>query len=421
MIKKVIIDTFTFVKSHKRFTLFITAAFLLNLFLLLHKKDEKTEFISCSTYDKGVLGTYGLYKDLEDRGVPVKRIKLPIFKEINAESDIGKTLVIISPLFKPNIWEWDMIMDWVAEGNRLITTGFFGPKKARWLPQFDYTLGTSQVPVAESKVLLPVDTVFPYNEPLSKLTLIQKVPIFGQYYRSGDSVRIRHFKKFSPDALPFLSHDNKPTAIKKVIGKGEWIVFTETNPFSNSVLREPSWYRFATRLFTGDAEYENRTIMFDELHNGYKATKSLWQLLMYYKFDNGIIYLCALILFYLFLTGIRIIPPLPERSRLHRDAIPGMRALSALLLKYGAWTGLLKREADYIRFEVLGTRKHAEGDQEQIAQRYLSKKALPAGIASKDELVTLFQKVENSDKKPDKKESVKIFNTFMHMRKEVRS
>lgn len=421
MIKKYLERIITFVKSHKRFTLFITVSFLLNLFLLLQRKNEKTEFITCSTYDKGMLGTYGLYRDLEDRGVPVKRIKLPIFKEIDPENDRRKTLVILSPRFRPHIWEWSIIMDWVANGNRLITSGMLGPKKRGWIPEYNFYTATSNVPAAESYVILPVDTVFPYDDTLAKLSQIQLSPIFGQIYKAVDSVQIKHFKHFSPDVLPFITHYNKPTAVKKAVGHGEWIAFTEINPFSNSVLREPSWYRFATRLFTGDDWFGGKSILFDEFHNGYRATKSFWQLLTYYQFNTGIIYLCILVLLYLFLTGIRIIPPVPERIHVHRDAIPGMRALAGLLITFGAWKGLLRREAAIIRSDLLKRDTKEPVEMEELLDRYLSRRKMPREVKSKEELAAIFKKVESGISFKDKNETLKIFNIFMFMRKEMRA
>ncbi len=421
MVREYVKRSLLFVKNHKRFTLFITVSFLLNLFLLLHRKNEKTEFITCSTYDKGMLGTYGLYKDLEDRGVPVKRIKLPVFKEIDPDKDKNKTLVIISPRFNPHIWEWQIIMDWVANGNRLITAGIMGPNKNRWIPEYNFSTRVLNVSAAESFVILPIDTVFPYDDTLAQLNQIQRFPLFGQLYKAVDSVRIKYFTKFGPDVLPLITHYNKPTAIKKVVGEGEWILFTEMNPFSNSVLRVPSWYRFATRFFTGDKSYEGRHILFDEFHNGYKATKSLWQLLTYYQFNTGIIYLCILVLLYLFLTGVRIIPPMNERIHFHRDAIPGMRALAGLLYKFGAWNGLLKREAAIIYSDLCGKSSKEIIEPEQVVVRYLTRRKLPPGIKTREELTALFKKVKSSNEKIDKNELIKIFNIFMFMRKETRS
>lgn len=419
MIRNYLRRIFTFVKDHKNFTLFIVFSLLLNMFLLLHRKNEKTEYITCSTFDKGVLGTYGLYRDLEERSVPVRRIKLPVFKEINREHDRGKTLVIISPLFTPQQWEWNNILDWVADGNRLITTGVLGPKTNGWLPNFTASVSTSNVAEAETSVLLPVDTAFPYSEPLPKLSPIQRMAVFGKLYKDRDSVRIKHFLRFSPDEVPFLAHANKPTAVKKVVGNGEWIAFTDINPFSNSVLRDPAWYRFATRFFTGDDAFEGKPIMFDEFHNGYRATKDLWQLLTYYRFDSGIVYLSVLVLLYLFLTGIRIIPPVGEREHLHRDAIPGIQALANLLLRYGAWKGLLKREAAAIYAAIAGREVRDRPDYGYMVERYSAKRPLPPGVDSKERLSDIFATVENRADDLDKTAAIKIFNLFMFMRKEL--
>ena len=409
----------TFINEHRWFMLFIVAGFLLNLFLLLHHKNERTDFITCSSYDKGPLGTYGLYRDLEDRGVPVQRIKLPVFREIDSTSDRRKTLVILSPLFSPKVWEWKVILDWVAKGNRLITSGILGPKRSGWIRTFNKMTHMSRVPSAPSYVLLPIDTVFPYDDTLGTLSPGSFIKFFGKAYTSKDTMPLTYFTSFGPDVLPFITHANKPTAVKKAVGLGEWIAFTSLNPFNNNLLmNDTSWYRFATRLFTGDNIYSGRAILFDEFHNGYKATKSLWQLLTYYEFNSGIIYLSAIILLYLFVTGIRIVPPVSARGFLHMDALPGMLALTGLLIKFGAWTNLLKREATKIRSELS---QKSLRPSDSFIEHYLHKHSLPQGISSPEELRKVFTKIDTSTTITDKTEAIRLFNIFMFMRKELRS
>jgi hypothetical protein len=408
----------SFINEHRWFMLFVTSGFLLNLFLLLQNKNERTEFLTCSTYDKGPLGTYGLFRDLEDRGVPVRRTRLPLFREIDSTGDRRKTLLILSPQFTPRIWEWKLVFDWVAKGNRLITSGVFGPKRSGWVPNLDTVLKVSRVPSAPSYVLLPIDTVFPYDDTLDPLSPERLMSFLGKVYKYEDTVSVRHFTSFGPDVLPFLSHAGKPTAVKKAVGRGEWIAFTSTNPFGNSVLRDSSWYRFAVRLFTGDGRYSGKALLFDEFHNGYKATRSLWQLLGYYEFNSGIIYLSAIILLYLFLTGIRIVSPAPGRGFMHMDALPGMMALAGLLIKFGAWTSLLKREAAKIGSEPA---LKSTGPAVSFLQSYLNKKGLPPGVKTPEELSDVFSKIETSAAISDRMEAVRIFNILMFMRKELRS
>jgi len=397
--------------------LFVIAGLLMNLYLLLQHNNEKTDFITCSSYDKGPLGTYGLFRDLEDRGVPVRRIKLPLYREIDSAGDHRKTLVILSPLFNPNPWEWDMILKWVAQGNRLITAGVLGPKRSGWIPDFTTSLKTSLEHSAPSYLLLPIDTVFPYDDTLPPRSPVHLAQLFGKTYTTGDTLTLRHFTTFGPDVLPFMTHGNKPVAIKKAVGRGEWLAFTPTNPFSNSALRDTIWYRFATRLFTGDGIYSVQPILFDEFHNGYKATRSFWQLLTYYEFNFGIIYLSAFILLYLFLTGIRIIPPVPERRFLHMNALPGLIAMTGLLIRFGAWTKLLKRECAIVHSEL--TRKSTH-PSEHFTLHYVNKHRLPPSVHSPEELAKVFSTIETTAAVTDKSETVRLFNILMFMRKEMR-
>lgn len=408
-----------FTKAHKWFTLFIIASFLLNLYLVLHKSTKTQTMISCSTYDRSPLGSYGLYKTLEEQGVPVKRAELPVFKVLNRNIDSCKTLIILSPVFKPQPWEWDQMVEWVSRGNRLITSGIFETGNIRWLSYSSSSLAISSIPVSPTFVTLPVDSVFPYNDTLAVRSELDRFLFSNKLFKCSDTVFIRHFTRFGPDALPLLVYNNKVTAQKKNIGKGEWIAFTDINPFSNSALREATWFTFAIRLLTGDGRYDGKPLIFDEFHNGYRASKGLWQLLIYYKMDQGIIYLSILLLLYLLITGIRIIPPVSIRHHIHRDPIPGLRALSGLLMKFGAWKGLLKKEAALIRFDLI--RKNSGNDDiDQFIDYYCTRQKLPQGISCKEDLARLFTRVENEADDIGKNEAIRIFNTFLFMRKEMR-
>lgn len=411
---------FTFVKEHKLFTLFVVSAFLLNLFLLIYRKNDKTEYITCSTYDKGIAGTYGLFRDLEDRGVPVKRLKLPIFKEFGNKEESNRTLVILSPTFVPGQWEWEMIMEWVAEGNRLITSGFIGPKKMGFLSSINMESQNSRMSISQSNVLLPVDSIFPYDESLAALSSIEKAPITGMYYRDSDSALIQHFTNLGSNVLPFITYGNKVTALKKAVGKGEWVIFAERNPFSNSILRHPSWYRFTTRLFTGDPKYEGKMIFFDEFHNGHRATKSLWQIVTYYKFDSGFIYISILILLYLFLTGIRIATPATILNPIRRDSIHGIKTFAQLLFKYRSFKSIANREINIIK-ETLFQSTHIENrSTEEAVDLYLTQRVMPSTVKDKEELVALLKSVELEFEKLTDEDITKAFNTLMLMRKELK-
>lgn len=419
MIKQMFLRMITFTKTHRWFTLFIIVAFLLNLYLILHKDLKTQNLITCSTYDRGPLGTYGLYKTLEEQGVSVKRAELPVFKVLDRKSDSCKTLVILSPLFKPQPWEWDLMIEWVSRGNRLITSGLYGIDNANLFSYTKSPFATSSIPVSPTFVTLPVDSVFPYNDTLAIRSELDKFLFPNKLFKSTDTISIRHFTNFGPDALPLLVYNNKVTAQKKNIGHGEWIVFTDINPFSNSALREASWFTFAIRLLTGDGRFDGKPLIFDEFHNGYRASKGLWQLLTYYKMDEGIIYLSILLLLYLFITGIRIISPASIRLHVHRDPIPGLRALSGLLMKFGAWKGLLKKEAALIRLDF--SRKNSgNNDIDQFTDYYCARKKLPQGISCKEDLARLFTRVENGTGDISKDESIRIFNTYIFMRKEMR-
>jgi len=413
-------NLFTFVTTHRWFTLFLIASFALNLYLTLHRDNTSEEFITCSSFDRGPLGTFGLFKSLEDAGVSVRRIELPVFRVLDNKTEKRKTLVILSPLYKPQPWEWTILMDWVAQGNRLVTAGLYGISQNGWFATAGSGITSSYVNGGPTTVLLPVDSLAGFPDTLPAVPQLNKFISGGTVYRTEGRMPIMHFTRFSPDALPFLAQGNKVTAIKKLIGRGEWVLFTDVNPFSNFTLRDSTWFTFATRFFCGDGRYSGNPILFDEFHNGYKATKSLWQLLTYFQFDTGLIYLGILVLLYLFITGIRITSPGEPRTELHRDPIPGLRALSGLFMRYGAWRGMLQKEAAHIRSEL--SRHHRrDADIDWLVDRYASRRKLPPGIDTKENLVRLFERIEQRADTLHKDESIALFNIFMFMRKEMKS
>jgi len=311
-------------------------------------------------------------------------------------------------------------MDWVAQGNRLVTAGLFGTSRNGWLSAGGSAVTSSYINSGPTSVLLPVDSRVPYPDTLPAVPTLDKFRIGGMLYRTDGRLQLRHFTRFSPDALPFLAQGGKVTAVKKLVGRGEWILFTDVNPFSNYTLRDSTWFTFATRLFSGDGQYSGRAVLFDEFHNGYKATKSLWQLLSYFQFDTGLIYICILVLLYLFITGIRITAPGEPRTEFHRDPIPGLQALSGLFIRYGAWKEILQKEAAHILGEL--ARHHHQGTgTAYLVERYASRRKLPPGIATTEELAGIFDRIAHHADTIRKNESIALFNLFMFMRKEMKS
>ena len=412
-IKKLVL----FVNNHRLFTLFFCGCIVLNVWLLLNQKYEKTEFISCSSYDKGPLGTFAFFEDLKEGGASVRRLKLSPFRELSEKTDRGKTLIMLSPLIHPSAWEWDMITSWVAKGNRLITSGFFGPRLA-WFHKERIAVTYAREKIHPVEVLLPVDSVFPYPRKLSPHSLIGASFFQLRKYTSSDSMLIRYFHFFTPDMLPLLSAGNRPVAVKKAVGRGEWTIFAWQNPFGNTLLRDSTWYEFAVRLLFGNKEYKGE-LFFDEYHNGYRATKSLWELLGYYRFTEGIIFLSGLILLYLFFTGIRILPPLPLYKRPEKNVIPGLRAMSMLLYRHKAWDSLLKRELRLIERELVGRGKAGTGKYDLLVTRYLQKGRMPKYVKSKDELISRFRAIDGDVSHLERKDILLLFNLLVFIRKEL--
>lgn len=408
----------SFTLQHKIFTLFSLVCLVLNILFLLNLTPQSTTFITCSSYDNGPLGTYAFFEDLKQSGVCAQRLQLSPYQELHAQKNTGKTLIILSPVIIPGDWEWKIIMEWVAKGNRLITAGFYGPRSF-W--KFNRTVDLAETKIHQGpvRVILPVDSVFPYPEVLSTPLFNINPLLSAQENRDQDSSLIRYFSELPANTMPFMVCQNKPISVKKAIGKGEWILFTQCNPFGNTLLKDSAWYRFATRLVGGNPVYADNEIYFDEYHNGYRATKSFWQLLCYYQFNDGIVYLSVLVLLFLFFTGIRMLTPVASFVQPEKDVIPGLRAVSMLFLKYKAWNGLLCREMVLIRKELTGSRRSQPLSADALAGEYCKKAQLPDSLRNKEALAHFIQTIEEASDSLDKKEIIKTCNTIIFMRKEL--
>jgi hypothetical protein len=207
-------------------------------------------------------------------------------------------------------------------------------------------------------------------------------------------------------------------AAKRLVGKGEWVMFAHFNPFANQILTNKSWFVFACRLLTGDVSYGGG-VLFDEYHNGYRATENLWAMLKYYKFDKAIIFGSMLILLFLFFTGIRVLPPHDRDPAPSRDIVPGLKSMARLFVRYDSLRGLLRRELRLISKFLLGSAFETDGDLERLADCYCSRKGLPGGIAAAGELTRILRSAAHYDARVSNKELVLIFNTLVFMRKEL--
>jgi hypothetical protein len=406
-------------KRHRTFALFMLACLILNIMLLLRQHRARDNFITCSAFDRGPLGTYGLFEDLKASGAPVYRMRLPPYRELNPKTDSGGTLVIISPIVKPSAWEWDWIMRWTAAGNRLITAGVYGPRSL--LPQLSRTvrLQTSWEKPAPVRLSLPVDSVLRTGAMLPRQLPVEHLIFTSDPVTFPDSFALTSIKSFSPDMLPLLTWGKRTIAAKKAVGKGEWVIFTVANPFSNTWCADSAWYEFGARLLSTPAT-SGHPVYFDEYHNGYRATQSLWQLLSYYEFDGGIIYLSIAALLYLFFSGVRAATPLPRESVPEIDIIPGIRALSGLLFRRRAWSGLIRNECALVKKEL--ARYHdAPGSpsSESLAAAYCRRFALPPPVPDQAALMRFFESADSRETVFDATEALDALNILTFIRKEM--
>jgi hypothetical protein len=266
-------------------------------------------------------------------------------------------------------------------------------------------------------VALPVDAVFPYENELPLLPALPEL-LFG-YARSADSSvsQVQALSHLQPGMLPLLTCDTSVLAAKQIVGKGEWILFAHFNPFANGVLKKKEWFEFSCRLVTGDGRYSSGKILFDEYHNGYRATKSFWQMLKYYEFDSAILLGSVLILLYLFFTGIRVLPPLDRTEPPSRDVLPGLRSMANLFFRYRAFEGLVRRELVLIKRHLFAGNENA--DARALAQAYLGRGRLPDGFSGADRLEQLLDRAEKRFSSLSRAEIITVFNTITFMRKEL--
>ncbi len=404
-----------FVKDHKLFTLFFLCLTALNIFLILREK-PKVNSMSCSTYDKGPYGTYAFFQHLASNHVRADRMGNPSFVTLKSIDTPGKTLVILSPQFNLPVWEWEYIAKWVAQGNRLITSGVIGPKSSFFSDNQDLNLSLARERLGMVNVVLPVHPSCPQMlEPDYQLGL----HFFGIDKREpGDTILLQYIRSssFTSDMVPFLTVNGKVIAAKRAVGKGEWIMFTQRNPFSNSLLKKRDWHRFAVNVIAGDVRFGNGEILFDEYHNGFKATESLWGLLKFYQLDKGLLFLGCIGLLYLFSCGIRVAPPRSSGYRYVKDVLPGLRAMGNLICRHKAFYGLLQREYEYMKSHFPA--KNIKMDVNGFSQAYLRKGRLPEDM-QQGEFEQLIGLIE-SGSQISPQNTIRILNLFIHMRKELK-
>jgi hypothetical protein len=416
-VKKALKALVTAVRRHRLFALFFIATLSLNIILVGRMTREATDFFSCSSYDRGPLGSYGIFTYLEEKKAPISRIKLPPFRVLDKAADTGKTLMIISPQYAPGPWEWSQIMEWVKSGNRLITAGVFIP--SRFMEYSGYTRPESHdMPRSPVKVALPVDSVFPYGTELPLPPSLPELLVnYSKKKTDSSRVLVQTLSHLQPGMLPLLTCESEVLAAKLIVGRGEWVMFAYYNPFANVVLKKKQWFEFACRLINGDGRYAFGKIMFDEYHNGYRATKSFWQMLKYYEFDSAILLGSALILLYLFFTGIRVLPPLDRLPPPSRDVVPGLRSMANLFFRYRAFEGLVKRELTLLRRHLLGAEESP--DARFLVQAYLGRAPLPKGFAGAEQLENLLRRADKEFPSLTRTEIITLFNTITTMRKEL--
>lgn len=406
-----------FVSRHKWFTLFFGVTLTANTLLLVNSAGKSTRYISCSTFDRGPLGTFGLYTYLAEQGIGLSRMKMSPLKELDPERDQGKTLVILSPRFSVHAWEWQRIVRWVAAGNRLITAGFRLPINI-WESGYILVQSTKLVPDSLA-VALPVDTVFPYPERLPPLPTVDELLQDTWVKDSAKARRTPTVVLNHAGMLPLLTADTSVVAAKRLVGEGEWVIFPYTNPFSNALLTNGKWFRFACKLLTADGRYARGKLLFDEYHNGYRATKSFWELLSYYEFTTGIVFVSSLLLLYLFFTGLRILPPHPRTTPPSRDIVPGLRSVASLFDRFGAHPLLLQREMRLIETSLVGSAAAGSADPADVARAYLEYGTLPPMAGSAEELAERIGTIRQLDKNYPRNRYRELFNLLAYMRKEL--
>jgi hypothetical protein len=406
-----------FLSEHRLFSMFFIIALIINGFLAGLSVTEKKTFISCSTFDAGPMGTYGFYHYIKNRNTNTNQVRLSYFRTLDPVKDRGKTLFVLSPLFQVGAWEWQRLLDWVAAGNRLITSGKFTVNRPMDMLISKYSLRKTRG--RRIWVSLPVDSEYPYKKtlrpPPDPIHLLDK----EWQKNTPDDILINTIPFLQPGTLPLLCMDTTVIAAKKKYGQGEWVMFACPNPFANRLLQDADWFEFACRLLFGDIKYQSNAFIFDEYHNGYQATKSLWQLLSYYEFTTGMIFLAVIMLLYLFFTGIRIIRPRAIREATSRDLMPGLRSMAGIFYRFKAFSGLIERERRTIARHLFGSK----GEQmiaERIVDSYLKTHPLPGNLKSRRDLI---QVLKSTNYKGHMRNSdfVTIFNTLMHMRKELAS
>jgi len=407
-----------FIKKNKLFTLFFLSAVVINFLLLSDKGIKGTKFYSSSTYDKGPLGSYGIFTYLKNEGFPVRKSEISPYIELSIEKDVGKTYILNSPLIGVGSIDWKKILEWVEQGNRLITIGMRLP---RGMFQNDIlNIKINKIQPDSLQVRLPVANVFPKDWKLSPMPTRDDLLQHASPWLHYSDRYLLSITTGTGGQMPFITSGSTVLATKQLMGKGEWIQVANAQFFDNKLLMDKSWFEFICTLLTFDSRYSEAEIIFDEYHNGFSATKDLWELLGYYHITTGIIFLSVITLLFLFFNGIRVLSPQPGLDIVDKDIIPGLKSMAAIFIKFYSFRSLILNELKIIEHFLFG---YSEKDiaADRFVVTLLKKGGYPEKITTENEYMNFIKKIRNiGNSHLTKKDITEIMNTIIQIRKEIK-
>jgi len=373
-------------------------------FAVFYSATAKKHSYSCSTFDDGRFGSSSFFATLSHAGLPVSRLQKPLYEALAEPALKQATLLILSPPAPIEAWEWELILNWVGDGGKLITSGIAKPPDK--LAAFVNNQGLNEMIFTDSAIIR-IHNIHGTRSPGDTLPL--HLDAFTPIKFNDASFLIKTFPKLPAHAHGYLSINNRLIGIKKSIGEGTWTQFSIYNPFANRLLADSSWFNFAFQFF-GTSDQNESVILFDEYHQGFSSSKGLWELFGYMGMQRGLLITSSLLVLLLLITGIRILAPTSPEIPQHRNPVESITAAAQLLIRYKAANAILSAEYATIK-RLLRLPDHAS------AEEILRKTHNRLSPKNKEFL----EKLGTQNSLPaDKKNIVKSYNFLASFRKELR-
>jgi hypothetical protein len=278
-------------------------------------RQQSPDLISDSTTSNG---GKALYLWLQSLGYQVERLEYERF----APDASVSVLFMLAPTSEPDYAELDALYEWVEDGGTLIIAGrkplslgsipllrssAFGQAFETVLDEFGLELEKLEKPV----------TVAVPSQPLLLHPRVTEATVNAEsYLTTYDSM------------VPYLGDPAQPVAASVAVGDGRVFVIARTYGFSNEGLKATN---NAERLLNWlPSQGKAGKIVFDEIHHGRIAQRSVGYDVLHEPWGWAILYGLAMLFLYLLIGGRRFgraIPAIPDNRRLAAEYVVSVAGL----------------------------------------------------------------------------------------------